>query len=92
MTQTATRTLSTIAAEIAADWPKALVVGPDFGFGPSEHPAGPYLRAMARMYSIRDTYGYDSGQSIVLYFLSNAREWRGDTARRVKAELKGLLK
>lgn len=29
-------------------------------------------------------------RSIVLYFLSNATTWRGDDARRIKAELKKL--
>ena len=34
----------------------------------------------------------DDGGSIVLYFLSNATTWRGEDARRIKAELKSLLK
>jgi len=29
---------------------------------------------------------------IVRYFLSNATTWRGETARRIKAELKQMLK
>jgi len=28
----------------------------------------------------------------VRYFLSNATTWRGDTARRIKAELKEMLR
>jgi hypothetical protein len=47
---------------------------------------------MATMDKVNDPYGHDSGESIVLYFLSNARSWRGDAARRIKAELKGMLK
>ena len=47
------------------------------------------------MHSLRDVtdaYGYDDGRSIVMYFLANASTWRGETAKRVKAELKELLK
>ena len=39
-----------------------------------------------------DKYGRDDGKSIVLYFLSNATSWRGDTARRIKAELREMVK
>jgi len=74
------RSLSTIAREIRTDWTK-----PYFG-------AVPYLEAMGRLDSISDNYGQDGADDIVLYFLSNAKTWRGDVARRVKAELKGMLK
>ena len=74
------RTLSTIAREIWENWEK-----PYFG-------AVPYLKAMSTLTDINQPYGYDSGESIVRYFLSNATTWRGDTARRVKTELKGMLK
>jgi len=74
------RALSTIANEIRKDWEK-----PYFG-------AVPYLQAMSTLTDINQQYGYDSGESVVRYFLSNATTWRGDTARRVKAELKGMLK
>jgi hypothetical protein len=73
------RQLSVIAAEIRKDWKKV-----NFG-------AVPYLDAMETLSSIHNSYGYDSGKSIVRYFLSNATSWRGDTARRVKAELKSML-
>jgi hypothetical protein len=75
-----TRSLSTIAREIAQDWTR-----PYFG-------AVPYLTAMRSLDSIHDDYIHDSGKSIVLYFLANANTWRGDTARRVKAELKAMCK
>jgi hypothetical protein len=39
---------------------------------------------------ITDMYLYDSALSVVTYFLSNAGTWRGDTARRIKKELKSL--
>ena len=74
------RAIYTIAAEISRDWAK-----PYFG-------AVPYLDAMRNLGEITDRYYYDSGDSIVRYFLSNANSWKGDTARRVKAELKEMLK
>ena len=74
------RPLYTIAAEIQRDWRKVY-------FG-----AVPYLSALQTLGSIDDEYGADDARSIVIYFLSNATTWRGETARRIKAELKGLLK
>lgn len=57
------------------------------------HPtAKPYLDAMATFDSLSDTYGLDSGLSIVCYFISNASTWRGDTARQIKAELRRRIK
>ena len=73
------RTLSTIAREIRADWKK-----PYFG-------AVPYLDAMLTLNSIDDEYYYDSAETIVLYFLANASTYRGDTAKRIKLELKSIL-
>lgn len=72
------RPLSVIAAEIKATWKNVY-------FG-----AVPYLKAMAELESIDDSYYADSGRSVVLYFLANAGTWRGDDARRIKAELKAL--
>ncbi|NDB70862.1 MAG: hypothetical protein EB015_23195 [Methylocystaceae bacterium] len=72
------RSISTIAREIRADW-----TNPYFG-------AVPYLNAMQSLDSINDDYYYDSGKSIVLYFLANASTWKGATARRIKAELKAM--
>lgn len=74
----ATRSLSTIASEIRRDWTKV------------NFAAKPYLSAMAGLDSINDSYGYDSARSVVLYFLSNASSWRGDNAKRIKAELKAM--
>jgi len=54
--------------------------------------AAPYLAAMMCMESVNDYYGEDSGKSVVLYFLSNARSWRGETAKAVKAELNKRVK
>ena len=75
------RPLNVIAREINRDWPR-----PYFG-------AVPYLNAMyAPESTIDDRYGHDDARSVVLYFLSNATMWRGDVARRIKAELKAMLK
>lgn len=74
------RSLSDIAAEIRREWPQ-----PYFG-------AVPYLNAMRSIDGIHDRYGMDDGRTMVLYFLSNASTWRGDAARRIKAELKGMVK
>lgn len=81
MENTTPRSLSTIAREIRRDWGSKVYFG-----------AKPYLEAMACLDSVSDSYGLDSGRSIVNYFLANASTWRGDTAKRVKAELKEMLK
>jgi hypothetical protein len=78
-TPTGPRSLRAIAREIRRVWPKVY-------FG-----AVPYLDAMSQLDSISDKYLYDDARSIVLYFLSNATTWKGDDARRIKAELKALL-
>lgn len=75
-----TRPIKEIAAEIKKDWKK-----PYFG-------AVPYLDAMFSLNKISDNYFYDSGVSVVLYFLANANTWRGETARRIKAELNQMAK
>lgn len=54
--------------------------------------ARPYLDAMFSLENISDHYYLDSGLDIVTYFLSNARSWRGDQARKIKAELNRRLK
>lgn len=73
------RYLTSIARDIRADWER-----PYFG-------AIPYLNAMSQLDSIRDNFGFDSGESIVRYFLNNAKTWRGPIAREIKAELKSIL-
>jgi hypothetical protein len=78
------RPLYEIAAEIRKDW-KATSKDGSIYFG-----AVPYLDAMFSMDSINDNFMYDSGRSIVLYFLSNAGTWKGETAKRVKKELKAM--
>ena len=80
MATTTARPLYEIAAEIRRTWPKVY-------FG-----AVPYLEAMETLPSVNHNYGMDSGKSIVNYFLANATTWRGDDARRIKAELKAMVK
>lgn len=72
------RPLYTIAAEIRQAWPR---INPH---------AENYVKCMATMDKVSDGFGCDPGKEIVLYFLSNAQGWRGETARRVKKELKAM--
>lgn len=73
------RNLSEIAMEIKRDWPK-----PYFG-------AIPYLDAMLSLDSVAQNFYEDSGATVVNYFLANAQTWRGENAKRIKAELKWQL-
>lgn len=51
---------------------------------PSPH-AVPYLKHMI------SPWGYESDRDAAMYFLCNANGWRGDDARRLKAELKAAI-
>lgn len=73
------RPLYIIAAEIRKDWGNKV-----------NYAAKPYLDAMMSLEGVEGNYYCDSAKSIVLYFLSNAGSWRGETAKRVKAELKKM--
>ena len=75
-----TRPLSAIASEIYKDWKKV------------NFAAKPYLEAMMSLNSIDDMYMFDTARSVVLYFLSNAKTWKGPKAKEIKAELKAMLK
>lgn len=74
------RPLHTIARDIRANWANV------------NYAAEPYLKAMETLYTIDDMYYYDTADSVVRYFLGNANSFRGEDARRIKAELKGMLK
>lgn len=74
------RPLYEIAAEIRKDWQNV------------NFAAVPYLEAMETLNSIDDKFMFNSGRSIVAYFLSNASTWKGETARTIKKELKAMLK
>jgi hypothetical protein len=79
MVPVAARPLSRIAQDIREGWPR-----PYYG-------AEPYIEAMGRLDKITDRYGMETAEGIVRHFLANAGTWRGEAARRVKKELKGLL-
>lgn len=88
------RNVLTVGAMLAIDGPRSLsTIAHDIGlhWSPVYFGAVPYLEAMATMATIDEDYMYDSGRSVVLYFLSNARTWKGEHARRIKSELKALL-
>jgi hypothetical protein len=76
----AARPLWQIAQEIKRDWKNV------------NFAAKPYLEAMGQLDKITDKYMYDSAVSVVLYFLSNASSWKGDKAKKIKAELKAMTK
>jgi hypothetical protein len=78
------RPLHDIATEIDTEWSQ-------HGSGVN-YAARPYLDAMKALDLITDTYYADTARSMVMYFLANAGTWRGETARRVKDELKDMLK
>lgn len=84
------RSLSVIAREIEADWSK---IGKGVNYA-----AKPCLDAMKSLQSVSDNYYADTGKSVVLtgksvvlYFLANAASYRGDTAEKLKAELKAMV-
>lgn len=74
------RQINEIAQEIRQDWKN---ISPF---------AKPYLSAMTTLYTVDGYYGADSAKTIICYFLANAQTWRGETARRIKKELKDLIK
>jgi len=74
------RPLWQIAKEIKMDWKNV------------NFAAKPYLEAMYSLDKITDMYYMDSAKSVVLYFLSNASSWRGVKAKKIKAELKAMIK
>ena len=77
--ETKARPIYEIAREIRKEWTKV------------NFAAEPYLVAMSRLSGAGDMYGADDAKSIVLYFLSNASGFRGDAAKRIKAELKSIF-
>lgn len=77
--------ISQIAGLVAFNWNATSKNGVNYG-------AKPYLEAMFSMENIKDFFGLDPGEQIVLYFLSNATTWRGPVAKLVKLELKRRLR
>jgi hypothetical protein len=74
------RPLNEIAAEIAADWT-------------ARHGAAqPYIDAMRELRTADQRTGIETGSDMIQGFLINAQTWRGEVARRVKLELKAILR
>lgn len=74
------RMISEVAQEIIKVWQR-----------PSPA-AVPYIEAMLHIHGDVDTRYYaEDGRMIVSYFLSNAAAFRGDDAKRIKAELKAMV-
>lgn len=72
------RNLSDIAKDIRSNW-KNIYYG-------AEH----YLLAMEQIHSPEPyaPYIFEDAQTVVMYFLANAQYWRGETAKKIKKELK----
>ena len=77
------RSLSAIAREIQTDYASR--------GKPVHFSAVPYVNAMRSLDSMTDRYYEDDAESVVIYALSNLSTWRGETATRVKRELKVML-
>ena len=75
------RTFQQIARDIKSTWLNVY-------FG-----AVPYLDTMLKLDTSdpNEPYLYDSAGDIARYFLANAQTFRGEDARRLKAELKSLI-
>lgn len=74
------RRICLIARDISKNWK------------PINYAALPYVRAMAELNYMSDNYGQEDARDILNRFLCNASSWRGDDARRIKAELRAMLK
>ena len=72
------RNLSDIAKDIRSNW-KNVYYG-------AEH----YLLAMEQIHSPEPDapYVFEDAQTVVMYFLASAQYWRGETAKKIKKELK----
>lgn len=53
--------------------------------------AVPYLAAMRQIRPGQTMYMNDTVDDVLLRFLSNSRNWRGEDARRIKTELRTHL-
>lgn len=79
-----TRSLSAIAGEIKDDYEGRQ--GKPVYFA-----AAPYVDAMSTMHNFESRYFEDGAEEIVIKLLGNLSTWRGETATRVRAELKAAL-
>lgn len=96
MTDYSTLDVAELAAIAAADCPALTRQGTGF-LGAGTHPAQPYLDPMLSMRgvtreNIREvSWGYDNAADIVNRFCSEARTWKGEKAREVKAALRAMI-
>ena len=90
MEQKNKRTFSAIATEVLNLW-KAKY-GKDLPW--SLQCALPYLRALLECNTTdkRTPYYAEDVESVAIYFLANITGWIGEDAKRIKAELKEMLK
>ena len=89
-TNIATRPLHTIASEAIMDM-ESIARGKRKYWRNVFPYLAPYADAMLSLNTINDNYGWDSGREIVCRFISNAGTWRGEVAKRVKAELRKMV-
>ena len=75
------RTFNEIALDIKANWTNMY------------YGAKPYVDALLTLDTTDPNakYFYDDAETIVRYFLANAQTFRGEIARKLKAELKELI-
>ena len=81
LSSTQHRPLNAIAAEIQRDWRTRL-----------NGSAIPYIEGLSELRHARDRWYLETGADAIQGFLNNAQTWRGEVARRVKLELKAILK
>lgn len=74
------RSINVIASDISKAWK-------NINYG-----AKPYLEAMHHLNTVNDYYYADNAREIILRFLCNASTFRGPEAKKLKLELKELLK
>ncbi len=80
------RPIYEIAADVRKTWRRKDGT-PSVYFG-----AVPYLEAMESLDKITDSYGLVDARGILQYFLSNASTFRGPEAKRIKDEIKAMVK
>ncbi len=78
------RKIYQIAQDIKNTWKAQSKNGIYFG-------AVPYLDAMLTLEDKNSTYGMDSADSIIRYFLANASTFKGEQAKALKTELKQVI-
>ena len=78
-----TRSISAVAGDIASAWHQQK--------GGVNYAAKPYLAAMFELDTIDDKFMFDSARTVLVYFLGNAKTFRGPRAKELKAELKQIL-